>query len=97
MKTISLINDFSPVPGGRYRWQGEFSGEEFRDDFLSPPLNNGESIVVDLNGAVGLPSSFIDEAFGPLASFVRTGMLKIVLSDNDQAIYNLNETLRVAA
>lgn len=94
MKTISLIDDFTAAPGARYKWQGEYSGEEFRDDILLPPLKEGETVEVNLDGAYGLPSSFIDEAFGPLAAYINSGKLIIILTDNDQAKFNLSETLK---
>jgi hypothetical protein len=97
MKTISLVNDFTATPGGRYRWQGDYSGEEFREAHLLPALTANETVLVDLDGAVGLPSSFIDEAFGPLSQYVQGGLLKINLTDNEQAKYNLHEALRVAS
>lgn len=65
-KNINLAYDFTNAPGGRYRWQGEFSGEEFREDVLVPALAESRQVVIDLNGALGLPSSFLDEAFGEL-------------------------------
>ena len=30
--TVNIAQDFSKYPGGRYRADGEFSGERFRDD-----------------------------------------------------------------
>lgn len=67
---INVAEDFSRYPGGRYRDDGEHSGEEFRDDFLVPALelaraNNGKVVVV-LDGVTGYPSSFLEEAFGGL-------------------------------
>jgi hypothetical protein len=94
MRTISLLRDFTHAPGPRYRWQGDCSGEEFREEFLEEPLRNGEKVVVDLDGVVGLPSSFLDEAFGSLVEDVETGRLVINLTDNEQAIFNLNQSLR---
>ncbi|WP_309091736.1 STAS-like domain-containing protein [Phenylobacterium sp.] len=69
-KVIRLASDFTRFPFGRYRSQGGFSGEAFRDDVLLPLLRNGERIVVDLDGTSGLSPSFLEEAFGGL---VRAG------------------------
>lgn len=66
MQTISIVKDFTPYPGGRYRKNGKGSGEEFRERFLLPPLRSGDSLTVDLNGASGYPPSFLEEAFGGL-------------------------------
>jgi hypothetical protein len=70
MREISIANDFTRFPGGRYREHGKGSGELFREDFLLPVLRAGETAVVDLDGTSGYPSSFLEEAFGGL---VRAG------------------------
>ena len=63
MKIIKLATDFSEYPAGRYTTDGDDSGERFREDFLVPALKNGE-VIVDLDGAMGYGSSFLEEAFG---------------------------------
>lgn len=77
-KTINIPKDFSRYPAGRYKADGPFSGEGFRNKFLLPPLRRGEAVTVELDGARGYGSSFLEEAFGGL---VRSGLNKeIVLS-----------------
>ena len=44
MKTINIANDFSVFPGGRYRSDGEFSGEEFRDNILITALQKYQQV-----------------------------------------------------
>ena len=66
MKTISIARDFSPTPGGRLSRDGPFSGEAFRKRFLEPSVDQGEVVVVELDNVAGLPSSFLEEAFGGL-------------------------------
>lgn len=66
MKTISIAKDFSIAPAGRYRTDGPYSGEQFRDDILTPALQHENTVVIDLNGALGYGSSFLEEAFGGL-------------------------------
>lgn len=66
MKTISIARDFSVTPGGRLTRDGPFSGEAFRKRFLEPSIDNGEIVVVDLDDVAGLPTSFLEEAFGGL-------------------------------
>ena len=36
---INICNDFSETPGARYRYEGDFSGEEFRETQLAPKYN----------------------------------------------------------
>lgn len=65
-KMISIANDFSPFAAGRYTTDGPYSGQRFREEVLVPALRRGEDVVVDLDGTLGLGSSFLDEAFGGL-------------------------------
>lgn len=65
-KLIKIATDFSRTPGGRYRSDGPASGEEFREDILIPALSHGDTVTIDLDGARGYPSSFLEEAFGGL-------------------------------
>ncbi|MCL6708614.1 STAS-like domain-containing protein [Pseudomonas sp. R2.Fl] len=70
MKTISIANDFTKFPGGRYKKHGKGSGEEFRESFLVPTIEAQEPITIVLDGTAGYSSSFLEEAFGGL---VRSG------------------------
>lgn len=69
-KIINVIKDFHEKPYGRYRSDApgcEFtSGETFRQDILSPALNNFDTVTVDLTGYNRYGRSFLDEAFGGL-------------------------------
>jgi STAS-like domain of unknown function (DUF4325) len=71
MNTVSVARDFTRFPSGRYKANGGTSGEAFREQFLEPPLQRGESVVVDLDGTVGYGSSFLEEAFGGLVRRLR--------------------------
>ncbi|APG52639.1 STAS-like domain-containing protein [Proteus mirabilis] len=84
MKTI-FIKDFSRFPGPRYKYLGEFSGEEFRDDILIPAIkNNNGDIEINLDGVLGYGSSFLEETFGGL---VRHGVDKdLILKIRDRII-----------
>lgn len=67
---IFIAKDFSETPGPRYKKDGEYSGEQFRDDILLPKFKecyNDDKIIIDLDGGYGYPSSFLEEAFGGLA------------------------------
>ena len=65
MKTISIADDFSRFPAGRFREDGEASGAAFRD-LLAAPLQNAENVEVVFDGVAGFGSSFLEEAFGGL-------------------------------
>jgi hypothetical protein len=65
-RTIAIASDFSPSPGGRYRKHGPWSGEEFRDDYLLPALQESRHVTVYLDGTAGYAGSFLEEAFGGL-------------------------------
>ncbi|MCP4501669.1 MAG: STAS-like domain-containing protein [Deltaproteobacteria bacterium] len=62
---ISIADDFSRYPVGRYLTDGPYSGERFRDEILVPALKLGQA-VVDFDGGRGYGSSFLEEAFGGL-------------------------------
>lgn len=68
---ITIANDFSVTPGSRYRTEGPFSGEEFREDVLAPKfvevLARDEKLTINLDGTLGYGTSFLEEAFGGLA------------------------------
>ena len=68
VKTISIANDFSRFPAGRFREDGDASGTEFREARLAPALRDADfdKVVVDFDGVAGFGSSFLEEAFGGL-------------------------------
>lgn len=72
---IDIARDFNRFPFGRYRHQGEWSGQRFRDELLRPAFASAEpaEIEVVLDGARGLSPSFLEEAFGGL---IRSGVSK---------------------
>ena len=71
-KRIKISEDFSKIPGARYRKDGEYSGQQFYEDILEPKYESlnqekGEKLEIDLDGTEGYATSFLDEAFGGLA------------------------------
>ena len=64
MITVSVAKDFTRFPAGRYKRNGETSGEAFRERFLEEPIRRGEHVTVEFDGTVGYGSSFLEEAFG---------------------------------
>ena len=65
-KLISIAENFSKFPAGRYKSDGPFSGQHFRDDILYPALRKYERVIVNIDGTMGYGSSFLEEAFGGL-------------------------------
>ena len=66
---IIVAEDFYRRPAGRYRNQGTYTGEAFREDILLPNLEKltlDEKLLVDFAGVSMTGSSFLEEAFGGL-------------------------------
>ncbi len=96
-KTIHFAKEFTDCPGGRSRIDGDFSGEEFRKDFLEPALADYDRVILDLNGVFSFPPSFIDEAFGALVDdrgldYVRERLI-LQLEDSSVALEAINEAM----
>lgn len=66
MITVRVASDFSRHPAGRHVTDGPYSGEAFRIKFIEPHLRAGKELLIDLDGARGYGSSFLEEAFGGL-------------------------------
>ena len=90
MKTISVARDFTRFPSGRYKSNGDTSGQAFRERFLEEPIARGEQVIVDLNGTVGYGSSFLEEAFGGLVRKLRLSadviLARLELRADDRSI-----------
>lgn len=87
MTRVNVAEDFSRYPSGRYKKNGNTSGEEFREKLLEPPLRNGDTIELFLDGTIGYGSSFLEEAFGGLVRSLKTNsediLKKISFVSND--------------
>lgn len=69
---IKIAGDFTPTPGPRYKAEGPFSGELFREEILEPKFKEAQKeevakLIIDLDGTLGYGTSFLEEAFGGLA------------------------------
>jgi len=93
---IRISEDFTDAPGGRHRADGEWSGEEFREDFLESHMGSpvGEEIVVDLDRTFGYATSFLEEAFGGLArvfgSQAVLSRLRFISTEDPELIERIN-------
>jgi len=87
---INIASEFSRHPAGRYKTDGEFSGEVCRKKILVPALKRPERVIIELDGTRGYGSSFLEEAFGGLVreeSFSETDLKnKIVFRSADPSL-----------
>lgn len=67
---IFIATQFTRKPGPRYRRQGSFSAEEFRESLLAPKLRQcierDEKLEIVFDGIRGVGVSFLEESFGGL-------------------------------
>ena len=86
---INIAKEYTRTPGGRFRKEGQYSGEDFRENKLKPAFEranrNGEKLVVILDGGFGYGSSFLEEAFGGLARQTKDERLRdiIIISEEE--------------
>ena len=70
MIIVSVAKDFTLTPGPRYRDEGSYSGEQFRETVLAGKIRDAiarnEKICIDLDGTAGYGTSFLEESFGGL-------------------------------
>jgi len=71
---ISIAEDFSPYPAGRFPDDGKYNAATFRTEVLMPALTDNEYVEVTFDKVVGIGASFLDEAFGGLVR--KEGMTK---------------------
>lgn len=86
MATIR-ISDWTIFPGGRYKVDGDYSGEKYREEVLIPFIkeNQGDEILIDLDGTFGFATSFLDEAIGKLVYHFEPEVIdNIIIKTEDQ-------------
>ncbi len=106
MITISIAKDFSRIPGARFPEEGDYSGQEFRNNVLLPKLKYAisahEKLKVILDGTAGLGTSFLEESFGGLIridniSYSDIMNTIVLISDEDEDyIEEINQYLSEA-
>lgn len=104
MVKINICNDFSNTPGGRYKDEGAFSGEEFRETILLPKFNEAQAtsqkLEINFDNCFGFATSFLEEAFGGLVRLhKKKNVLKTIsiVSNDDETIPTLIERYVKAA
>ena len=96
METLKISTDYSEFPGGRYSEDGLGNATDFREKYLIPMLEKNRPFMIDLNGVVSYPVSFIDEAFGGLVRMKRytsEQLMKLIKFHSTDE--NLLETVRL--
>ena len=93
MIKIKISKDFSPTLGGRYRENGPWSGEEFRDDLLIgkvyEALHKREPLFIDFDDCYGIGTAWLDEAFTGIVTKYGISFLNDILgikSDDDETL-----------
>ena len=73
MSTLNIGKDFSGDPAGRYRSDGGYNGEMFREDYLRDritALKDDEILTIILDDNVeSYGSSFLTEAFAGMVKY----------------------------
>jgi len=68
--TINIAKDYTTTPGARFKEDGPFSGEAFRETFLEQYFVDPEDnriVTIILDGTEGYATSFLEESFGGIA------------------------------
>lgn len=77
-----VLKDYCKFMFGRYRSDGNHSGEAFREDVLIPELKKNGTITVDITMDYGLASSSLEEVFG--------GIVRSTGWDADEVLRRVN-------
>lgn len=91
MPTINIEKDFSKFPGGRFRRDGDHSGQHFREDVLLPAFATEGDVIIELDGTLGYGSSFLGGGFEKLTKEQRE-RIKLVGS-NEGLITTIKEIM----
>lgn len=98
MNIINISKDFSDTPGGRYKKEGMYSGEEFRDTILLQAYekieNTPDKLTINFDNCFGFATSFLEEAFGGLVRVHHkrdTYKKYNIISNDDETIPELIE------
>ncbi len=96
--TISVAKDFSSSPGPRYKREGDFSGEQFRNSILEDKvkqcISTNTKLLIDLDGTAGYGTSFLEESFGGLirvCKFDYSIIVKILTFKSDEEPYLIED------
>lgn len=88
--TIQVAKDFALLPAGRYKMDGSYTGEHFREILVKLLSQPERFIEVNFDGVLGAGSSFLEEAF---AGLIRNNIIskqdfkkriRIIANDNPE-------------
>lgn len=106
MVSIKISTDFSRTPGAALPEQADYSGQEFRQQILSPKLkeaiDSNQKLKVFLDGTAGLGIAFLKESFGGLIKSdcipykIIIDRLKLVSDEDPDLIDEIYEILEAA-
>ncbi len=96
---LSVAKEFSETPGPRARNEGDFSGEQFLAEILLPKFEQarreGVPLLIDLDGAEGYATSFLEASFGELARrYEPHDVLAVLRFKSDDEPYLIEEITR---
>ena len=78
-----ISDEYTNTPGVRYITDGEYSGEDFRENILKKlflkALEKKDVLEIDLDDTYGYPSSFLEESFGGLARIYGKDKVKKII------------------
>jgi hypothetical protein len=92
-KDILRVADKFMFPGPRYKHLGSSSGEAFRELLTKKLLETDALLQIDLDGAAGYGSSFLEEAFGGLIREGKVSLSKVqsIVFKSEDEPYLLDE------
>ena len=104
MIVINIVNEFTDTPGARYKSEGDYSGELFRETVLIPKyikaITTKEQLKIELDGGYGYATSFLEESFGGLARKydIQEVLKTLVFESNDEPglIEEITEYIKTA-
>lgn len=94
--SIRIAEDYTATPGPRNQGEGDYSGEHFLGTLLEPRFlearAKGEMLLIDLDGAEGYATSFLEAAFGGLSrKYGFMDVLKVLQFKSEEEPYLKDE------
>lgn len=96
---LNIAIEFSDTPDARLKENGKSSAEQFREQILEKKFltarDNKTSLVINLDGAAGYGTSFLEESFGGLARKYSTNeVLKTLQFISNDEPYLIEDIVR---